>query len=105
MMKLSLPKLAVLCLGVSPACCLAAEAVQAAKTEQAVPQALDVALERGGLLRGQVVDSQGAMMKAVPVSVWFENQQVAKTVSDDKGQFTVSGLRGGVHQVTAGQGA
>lgn len=101
-MKNSLPKLAALVLTCLPACCLAAESAQPA---QPAPEVLDVALARGGLLQGQVIDAEGAAMKAVPVSVWFENQQVATAVSDDNGQFSVSGLRGGVHQVAAGQGA
>jgi hypothetical protein len=101
-MKLSLPKLVAVSLAMLPACVLAA---QAEKTAQPVPEVLDVALARGGLLQGQVVDAQGAAMKAVAVSVSFNNQQVAKTVSDDSGRFTISGLRGGVHQVSAGQGA
>ena len=104
-MKNLLPKLAAAALSCLPACCLAADAAQPAVPAQAVPEVHDVALARGGLLNGQVVDSQGAAMKAVPVSVWFENHQVATTVSDENGQFSVSGLRGGVHQVSAGQGS
>jgi hypothetical protein len=103
-MKLPLPKLAAFLTVVLPACCLAASG-QPEKPAQAVPEVQDVALARGGLLQGQVVDAKGTAMKAIPVSVWFNNQQVAKTVSDDSGRFTVTGLRGGVHQVTAGQGA
>jgi hypothetical protein len=91
------------CLAVLPACCLAAEPAQPAASSAPIVQ--DVALARGGLLQGQVVDSQGLAMKAVPVSVWYENNQVATTVSDEQGRFSVGGLRGGVHQVSAGQGA
>src|SRR5688500_8644927 len=86
-------------LAVLPACCLAADA----KSEVPMPAVADVALARGGLLQGQVVDAKGSPMKGAPVSVWHENQQVAKTVSDDNGQFQVAGLRGGVHMVVAGQ--
>jgi hypothetical protein len=103
-MKLFLLKLTAL-LALLPACCLAAQGVPEKKMAPAAPQVLDVALGGGGLLQGTVVDSQGAAMKAVPVSVWFDNQQVVSTMSDENGRFSVSGLRGGVHQVVAAQGA
>ena len=83
-----------------PACCLAADAPI---EPPPVPAMTDVALARGGLLQGQIVDAKGAPMKAAQVSIWHENQQVAKTVSDNNGQFRVAGLRGGVHLVVAGQ--
>ena len=104
-MKNLLPKLAAVVLTCLPACCLAADAAQPTNPAPPVPEVLDVALARGGLLNGQVVDAQGAAMKAVPVSVWFENRHVATTVSDENGRFGVNGLRGGVHQVSAGQGS
>jgi hypothetical protein len=106
-MNKSFSKLAALVLAglaAMPAWCLAAEAASPASPAQSAPQVLDVALARGGLLQGQVIDTKGAAMKAVPVSIWFENHQVATTVSDDQGRFSVNGLRGGVHQVAAGQG-
>jgi hypothetical protein len=64
---------------------------------------IDFALAPGGLLSGQVVDAAGAPLAGAPVSVWHENHQVVQTVSDQHGQFSVAGLRGGVHQVVAGQ--
>jgi hypothetical protein len=100
-----LMKLAAAMLTCLPACCLAADAAQPTDPAQSIPEVQDVALARGGLLNGQVVDAKGAAMKAVPVSVWFENQQVAATVTNENGQFSVNGLRGGVHQVTAAQGS
>ncbi len=62
-------------------------------------------LARGGCCKARWSIRKGAAMKAVPVSVSFDNQQVANTVSDESGRFSVDGLRGGVHQVSAGQGA
>lgn len=75
----------------------------AAEKPLVVPVAVDVALAEGGLLRGQVLDAQGAPLKNSPVSIWHENHQVAATVSDGQGQFSVMGLRGGVHRVVAGE--
>jgi hypothetical protein len=71
----------------------------------AIPMASDLALGQGGLLRGQVVDAQGAPLAGASISVWHDNQQVVRTVADEQGQFVVTGLRGGVHQVVAGEGS
>jgi hypothetical protein len=38
------------------------------------------------------------------VSVWQSDVRVAATKADANGNFTVTGLRTGVHQVAAGQG-
>lgn len=104
-MKQTLLTLAMLSLGGLPAtCCLAAEALAPESLNPSRPAVLDVALDRGGLLRGQVIDAQGAAMKQAPVSIWFENRQVATSTTNDQGQFSVTGLRGGVHTVSAGQG-
>lgn len=102
-MKQTIFKAAMLSLScLSAACCLAAEAP--ASRAQSRPAVLDVALDRGGLLQGQVIDAQGAAMQQAPVSVWFENRQVATSLTNEHGQFSVTGLRGGVHTVSAGKG-
>jgi hypothetical protein len=51
-----------------------------------------------------VVDLQGASTVGVPVSVRSQDKEVAKTATAKDGRFTVSGLRGGVYQVAAGEG-
>jgi hypothetical protein len=68
-------------------------------------QVRDVALGNGGRLEGQVVDSQGQPQAASEVTVWQNDQQVAATQADADGNFAFTGLRSGVHQVAAGQGA
>ena len=102
-MKLSLLGMAVFALAtVNWSNAHAAESAQPTNVSPAV--ARDVALAPGGLLRGHVVDAKGVAMKGAPVSVWHENYQVAQTVTDENGQFSVTGLRAGVHRLQAGQG-
>jgi hypothetical protein len=60
---------------------------------------LDVALDNGGVLRGQVVDPQGRPLPAVPVYVRQQQQQVGTAVTDSNGYFALAGLRGGIYQV------
>jgi hypothetical protein len=67
--------------------------------------AVDVALCEGGVLMGQVVDSQGAPQVGVPVRMLHQSNLVASVQSDEQGQFVISGLRAGVHQIeTTGAG-
>jgi hypothetical protein len=103
-MKLAFPKWMAASTALAGLLAVASAAEAVEKSEAAAkPVAVDVALAPGGLLRGQVVDAQGVPQKGTSVSLWHENQQVAQTVSDLSGQFSVTGLRGGVHQVVAGQ--
>jgi len=69
-----------------------------------MPAVNDVALQAGGALVGQVVDQQGVPLAHTPVLVRQNDQEVASTITDDNGRFEVSGLRGGLYQVVAGQG-
>jgi len=78
--------------------------LMAATTISAQPMVHDIALGDNGSLSGQVVDSQGIAQSNAEVSVWQNENKVATTKSDEKGNFQVSGLRSGVHQVAAGEG-
>jgi carboxypeptidase family protein len=68
------------------------------------PVVVDVALGQGGVLLGQVVDTNGAVKAAVPVSLRLGDRELAKARTDTKGYFAFSGLRGGVYQVVAAKG-
>ena len=65
--------------------------------------ARDVALSKGGTLTGQLLDSQGAALASVKVSIRQLQREIASTLSDQDGYFSLSGLRGGTYQVVAGQ--
>jgi len=60
---------------------------------------VDVALDDGGTLRGQVVDARGNPVVSTPVLVYQLDREVARAVTDSSGHFQVSGLRGGVYRV------
>ena len=67
-------------------------------------QSNDISLAKGGVLVGSVVDSSGRVLANAPVSVKFNGFTVATTQSNAKGQFTVRGLRGGVHEICTASG-
>jgi hypothetical protein len=61
----------------------------------------DVALLEGGVLVGQVVDSQGLPLSNVSVSVKQGAMVRAMATTNEKGVFQARGLQGGVYQVVA----
>lgn len=85
--------------------------LQAAVTESAPRQQVawsdssgtDVELRPGGVLVGQVVDSNGAPMTETRVSLRQMDREVATAVTDRFGSFSVGGLRGGTYEIAAGQ--
>jgi hypothetical protein len=70
-----------------------------------MPVAIDVALEDGGILIGQVVDPQGIAQIDVPVALSQGDQEIATAKTDAQGFFAFRGLRGGVYQLAAADGA
>jgi hypothetical protein len=86
----------VACIGiVCPTPAVAHESVHAAK---------DVALRPGGVLVGQVVDSQGAPRTGAPVVVLQNEKAVVNTQTDANGVFAAQGLRGGQYQIVTPEG-
>ena len=63
----------------------------------------DIALAKGGQLRGVVLDRQAQPTNAFRVTVIQEGRQIAMVETDKGGRFQVDGLRGGLFQVAAGQ--
>ena len=93
------------CLGmVIPQSVFAAEpgrASVASRTTQA-KLVTDVALQHNGVLIGQVVD-QKSQPVATSVSIRSGYRTIATTKTGKSGLFKVTGLRGGVYTITAGQ--
>lgn len=76
-----------------------------AANHRATNVAVDVALQNGGVLLGQVVDPQGRALAGVPVSLRYQDQDIATTKTGDEGYFAISGVpHGGVYQIAAGEG-
>lgn len=63
----------------------------------------DVELGQGGLLLGQVLDAEAQPLVDSQVTVMAGSQPVATAQTDDNGVFAVTGLRGGMHQLDAGE--
>jgi hypothetical protein len=71
------------------------------------PAVRDVALQAGGVLQGQVLDSQGqpvanATVRAVGLGTRAEQVRMAQ--ADAAGRFQIAGLSGGVYRVETAQG-
>ena len=62
-------------------------------------QVLDVALGIGGRLQGQLVDISGVPQANAEVTVRLGDTVVAVTKTDERGYFSVEGLRGGVYEI------
>ena len=72
--------------------------------EGSSPVVTDVALHDGGVLAGQVSDSNGTVQTAVRVSLQnTQSQEIATGVTDQQGAFRVRGVRPGVYQIVTPQ--
>ncbi|HID75604.1 MAG TPA: carboxypeptidase regulatory-like domain-containing protein [Planctomycetaceae bacterium] len=81
------------------------QALLAADPANGKPTVVDVRLLEDGVLLGQVVDSNGKPVPEVPVAVASGQRQLAVGRSDGRGYFAFRGLRGGVYEISAAQGA
>ncbi|MEA1952226.1 MAG: carboxypeptidase-like regulatory domain-containing protein [Planctomycetota bacterium] len=59
----------------------------------------DVALHKGGTLKGQLVDPGGKPISDATVALLQNNRQLATTLTSKQGEFTFTGLRGGIYEV------
>lgn len=66
-----------------------------AETEQVA--LIDVALSDTGQMAGKLLSAEGTPRGNVAVAVLYNGQEVARTQTDEQGQFGISGLHGGVH--------
>lgn len=63
----------------------------------------DVALDAEGRLVGQAVDAQGRLLVAEPVVALQNGQAVSQTSTDQEGRFVITGLGGGLYQISTSQ--
>lgn len=68
------------------------------------PLVSDVALQDGGVLRGQLVASTGRPEKAVRVTLLQNQKPIAVTETTPEGHFTMSGVRPGIYQIETERG-
>ena len=79
--------------------------VSNSKTDPAQSLLTDIALQPGGVLVGRVLSTQGGPSKVQKILIRKDNQLVAEVATSPNGQFMVEGLRGGIYEITASQGA
>lgn len=72
-------------------------------TSRRDPAVIDVALDNGGTLDGQVVDVRGNPVVQTSVSIYQSDREVASAATDRSGHFRVSGLRGGMYRLATGK--
>jgi hypothetical protein len=87
---------------VVPSAAVMADAPRAAQVATATD---NVVLGAGGTLQGSALTSEGKALSGAVVTVSHNGQVVAQTVSTQDGAFSVNGLRGGLHTVSAGGSA
>jgi uncharacterized protein with FMN-binding domain len=63
---------------------------------------LDIGLKEGRF-QGRVVDHAGSPVANAPVVIRQGEKEVAKTTTNQHGQFAVTGLKGGVYEVSSGK--
>lgn len=80
---------------------------QAAAPRQGMPGVAirDIALQDGGTVRGQVVNTLGVPQANSKVLIAKQGELVATAVTNGEGRFEAAGLNGGVYQVVTGEGA
>ena len=84
--------------------CLPQPVLAAIGNAESQPVVIDIALMDGGMLVGQVVDTQGAPQVKTPVSLQSQAKQIAVATTDENGYFAVRGLRDGVYEIVAAKG-
>lgn len=62
----------------------------------------DVSLAKGKVLSGQIVTSNGQPRSNVPVILGQKGKQLAKTTTNENGQFQFQGVPSGMFHVSAG---
>lgn len=67
-----------------------------------VPQIQDVALAADGALRGRAVNVEGIGQARIPVVVRLAGREVARTMTNHEGNFSLVVTRGGVYEVQTG---
>lgn len=70
-----------------------------------VPEAatcVDVVLAPGGVLRGQVQNSQAAPCQAIELLLTQVGREPVRTITNEQGMFELNGVRGGAYAVVAG---
>jgi hypothetical protein len=69
----------------------------------ATPRVVNIVLQEGGVVVGQLVDVQGAALADRQVSLYQGKQLVSLAKTDKEGRFALKGVRAGIHKLVAGK--
>lgn len=98
-----------LIVGMACLCAMIPQSIMAAGTAKTPSEpkqkVVDIALGEGGLFAGRAVDNHGVPVEGAVVVIRSEAEEVARTITDKDGVYTVDNMRGGFYLVSAGQGA
>jgi hypothetical protein len=72
-----------------------------ASASEQIARSVDVALQSGGLLIGQVVNAEGQPFAKAEVVLKAGGNEIARCQTDNAGTFQVAGLKGGPVEVAA----
>ncbi len=81
------------------ACSLSAPTLLAA--EPMLLQSGDVVLQNG-VMRGTILDRSAQPVGGMPVRLFHRETQIAETLTNDRGEFSISGVRNGSHIIATG---
>jgi hypothetical protein len=82
-------------------CCLGSIQWPSVYADNIAVQSADIALAKGGVLTGQVVDTQGQSLEQAEVVLKSGGKEIARCQTDKAGKFQVLGLRGGSIEVAS----
>jgi hypothetical protein len=71
-------------------------------TAQRTRIARDVELQADGALRGKVFTSDQRPVENAQIELKFEGTTIARTTTDVEGDFLITGVRGGAHEISVG---
>lgn len=77
-------------------------AAQPASIQQESLVVKDVSLANGGVLKGQILTSNGQARANVPVILGQKGKALATTTTNADGEFAFKGVRSGMYHVSAG---
>lgn len=75
-----------------------------AQTPGSKPEIADVALRDGGVLLGQLVNTEGVALAGARVALRSGDRELGAGTTDQNGYFAFSGLRTGVYQLATAEG-
>ncbi|MFK7818256.1 MAG: carboxypeptidase-like regulatory domain-containing protein [Planctomycetaceae bacterium] len=84
--------------------CVGVVVPQVGVAAESAVRPMDLRLSGNATLAGQVVDDQGKPLRT-DVLVTYGGMVVARAKTNVSGRFAITGMRGGVHQIVAGNGS